>query len=215
MPLCTLRPMHRRQMRRRQTLSLKIMTICRRVMPHPKNAGAAGVAHAKTHRTLQRANKAAMYQAFVALGGNLGDAVHTLQQALQDLADLPGTQLLRTSSFYRTAPWQASGPDFINAVALLQTELSPHDLLAALQALENRAGRQRPYPNAPRTLDLDIVCMQSTSGPVCMDDAQLTLPHPRMYERAFVLVPLAEIAPQCVTQAQLDAVADQTIRKVV
>ena len=155
-----------------------------------------------------------MYQAFVALGANLGDAVQTLQQALQDLASLPCTQLVRASSFYRTAPWQASGPDFINAVAHLHTELSPHALLSELQALENRAGRQRPYPNAPRTLDLDIVCMQSATGPVGVDDAQLTLPHPRMTQRAFVLVPLAEIAPQCVTLAQLDAVADQAIQKL-
>ena len=155
-----------------------------------------------------------MYQAYVALGANLGDAVQTLQQALQDLACLPGTQLLRASSFYRTAPWQATGPDYINAVAHLQTHLAPHALLAALQTLENRAGRQRPYPNAPRTLDLDILSMHNAQGEVRCHDAQLTLPHPRMHERAFVLMPLTEIAPQLVSAAQLEAVADQAIERI-
>ncbi len=154
------------------------------------------------------------FEAYIALGANLGDARATLTQAIQHLASLPKTELLRASSLYRTAPIDASGPDFINAVALVRTQLKPHELLAALQAQENAQGRLRPYRNAPRTLDLDIVCMFGPEGEVRMNDATLTLPHPRMQERAFVLVPLAEIAPELVSAAQLSAVADQSISRV-
>ncbi len=154
------------------------------------------------------------FDAYIALGANLGDARATLTQAIQHLASLPKTELLRASSLYRTAPIDASGPDFINAVALVRTQLKPHELLAALQAQENAQGRLRPYRNAPRTLDLDIVCMFGSEGEVRMNDATLTLPHPRMQERAFVLVPLAEIAPELVSAAQLSAVADQSISRV-
>ena len=154
------------------------------------------------------------FEAYIALGANLGDARATLTQAIQNLASLPKTELLRASSLYSTAPIDASGPDFINAVALVRTQLKPHELLAALQAQENAQGRLRPYRNAPRTLDLDIVCMFGPEGEVRMNDATLTLPHPRMQERAFVLVPLAEIAPELVSAAQLSAVADQSIGRV-
>lgn len=153
-------------------------------------------------------------EAYIALGANLGDARATLAQAIQNLASLPKTELLRASSLYRTAPIDASGPDFINAVALVRTQLKPHELLTALQAQENAQGRLRPYRNAPRTLDLDIVRMFSPEGEVCMNDATLTLPHPRMQERAFVLVPLAEIAPELVSATQLSALADQSISRV-
>lgn len=153
-------------------------------------------------------------EAYIALGANLGDARATLAQAIQNLASLPKTELLRASSLYRTAPIDASGPDFINAVALVRTQLKPHELLTALQAQENAQGRLRPYRNAPRTLDLDIVRMFSPEGEVCMNDATLTLPHPRMQERAFVLVPLAEIAPELASATQLSAVADQSISRV-
>ncbi|MEN9712977.1 MAG: hypothetical protein RLY90_1238, partial [Pseudomonadota bacterium] len=95
--------------------------------------------------------------ACVAVGANLGDAVRTVQQALQDLGRLPHTQLEKTSSLYRTAPHEAKGPDFINAVALVRTRLSSLQLLHALQDLEQQQGRQRPYKNAPRTLDLDLI----------------------------------------------------------
>ena len=154
------------------------------------------------------------YQAFIALGANLGDASATLQQVLQELAGLPLTRLVQASSLYRTAPVQAVGPDFINGVAELSTTLTPHDLLTALQALEQQHGRQRPYRNAPRTLDLDIVCMFDEHGQVRVNDATLTLPHPRMHERAFVLLPLSEIAPQVVSPAELAAVADQAITRL-
>lgn len=154
------------------------------------------------------------FEAYIALGANLGDASATIKQAIQNLASLPKTELLRASSLYRTAPIDASGPDFINAVALVRTQLKPHELLTALQALENEQGRQRPYRNAPRTLDLDMICMFGPQGEVRMNDATLTLPHPRMLARAFVLVPLADIAPERVSSAQLAAVADQSISRV-
>ena len=159
-------------------------------------------------------NALACYKVFVALGANLGDAPATLRRALQALGHLPQTRLVRASSLYRTAPVQAAGPDFINAVAELSTALEPHALLSALQALENDHGRLRPYRNAPRTLDLDMVCMFDAHHEVRMNDATLTLPHPRMHERAFVLLPLSEIAPHLVSPAQLAAVADQAITRL-
>jgi 2-amino-4-hydroxy-6-hydroxymethyldihydropteridine diphosphokinase len=138
----------------------------------------------------------------------LGDAVTTVQQALRDVAGLPETQLFKASSLYRSAPYEAQGPDFINAVALLQTQLSPLKLLHALQALELQSGRERPYKNAPRTLDLDLIFY----GDVASDAPELTLPHPRWHERAFVLHPLAEVWPERVSAAQLEAVQDQAIQ---
>lgn len=129
--------------------------------------------------------------AFVGLGANLGDAASTLRETLAQLARLPDTRLRAASSLYCTAPLDATGPDYINAVAWLDTGLTPIDLLAQLQALEQRAGRERPYRNAPRTLDLDLLL----HGDAVRNDPVLTLPHPRMHQRAFVLVPLAELCP--------------------
>ncbi|WP_353139491.1 2-amino-4-hydroxy-6-hydroxymethyldihydropteridine diphosphokinase [Limnohabitans sp.] len=148
--------------------------------------------------------------ACVALGANLGDAVATVQQALRDVAGLPGTQLVKASSLYRTAPFEAQGPDFINAVVLLQTQLSPLELLHALQDLELQSGRERPYVNAPRTLDLDVVFY----GDVVLKTPELTLPHPRWQARAFVLLPLAEVWPERVSAAQLLAVQEQAIERL-
>lgn len=148
--------------------------------------------------------------AYIALGANLGHAADTVRQALRDLAALPHTRLLRASSLYRTAPVESSGPDYINAVAELSTTLSPHALLAALQQLEHAAGRERPYRNAPRTLDLDILLY----GELALDEPALTIPHPRMWQRAFVLQPLAEIAPYRVGAAALVAVAGQAIERL-
>jgi 2-amino-4-hydroxy-6-hydroxymethyldihydropteridine diphosphokinase len=104
----------------------------------------------------------------------------------------------------------SSGPDYINAVAELRTGLAPHALLTALQGLEQAAGRERPWRNAPRTLDLDLLLYDELT----LDEPRLTLPHPRMAQRAFVLLPLAEIAPARVTAAQLQAVADQAISRL-
>lgn len=129
--------------------------------------------------------------AFVGLGANLGDALATLAQAMVDLSALPATRLVAQSSVYRSAPIDANGPDYLNAVAELVTSLAPGELLAQLQRIEHEHGRERPYRHAPRTLDLDLLLY----GQVQMASPALTLPHPRLHERAFVLLPLAELAP--------------------
>ena len=148
--------------------------------------------------------------AYVALGANLGDASAALRQAMDALDALPEVHVLRRSSLYRSAPVQSSGPDYVNAVVQISTTLSAPDLLLQLQALEVAAGRERPYHNAPRTLDLDIL----TYGQARIDSAQLTLPHPRMLQRAFVLLPLAEIAPELVSAAARRSIADQPIERI-
>jgi 2-amino-4-hydroxy-6-hydroxymethyldihydropteridine diphosphokinase len=145
--------------------------------------------------------------AYVALGANLGDARQTVLDSLTALAQLPDTQCTGRSRLYRTAPHEAQGPDFINAVARLQTRLSALDLLSALQNLENQAGRQRPYLNAPRTLDLDVLLY----GQARIDSPRLTVPHPRMWGRAFVLYPLADLAPELVRPEHWESIAGQAI----
>jgi 2-amino-4-hydroxy-6-hydroxymethyldihydropteridine diphosphokinase len=145
--------------------------------------------------------------AFVGLGANLGDATQAVRTALRQLGATPALRLVRTSSLYRTAPMESSGPDYINAVAEVATTLTAPDLLAALQSIENAAGRERPYRNAPRTLDLDLLLY----GEAHIESPTLTVPHPRMGERAFVLVPLAEIAPRVVSGVALTVVREQTI----
>ena len=148
--------------------------------------------------------------AYVALGANLGDAAASVRAAIEALARLPDTQLQARSSLYRSAPVDAGGPDYVNAVVALRTGLSAPELLAGLQRLEQAAGRQRPYRHAPRTLDLDLL----RYGDGRIDSAALSVPHPRMLQRAFVLRPLAEIAPQLVTPAALAAVAGQGIERL-
>ncbi len=145
--------------------------------------------------------------ACIALGANLGDARQTVRQALHDLDQLSGCEVRSTSRLYRTAPWQAQGPDFVNAVAHITTTLTAPDLLRSLQALELMAGRERPYLNAPRTLDLDILLY----GAGHIDSPALTVPHPRMWQRAFVLYPLADVWPEGVTPQDLQRVQDQAI----
>ena len=139
-----------------------------------------------------------MHTAYIGLGSNLGESEETLYQALNDIAALPHTVLQQVSDLYRTAPVDSSGPDYINAVAQLATGLSAQDLLAALQAIELSHGRARPYRNAPRTLDLDILCYDD----LVQDTPQLILPHPRMHLRAFVLRPLLDIAPEMILHAR-------------
>ena len=146
--------------------------------------------------------------AFIALGANLGDAQAAVLGAFDALGRLPETRMVMCSRLYRTAPHEAAGPDFINAVACIETGLSAPQLLDALQALENEAGRQRPYVNAPRTLDLDILLY----GDARIDSPRLTVPHPRMQGRAFVLYPLADVAPQRVSAEALAAVRGQPIQ---
>lgn len=145
----------------------------------------------------------------VGLGANLGDARRTLSWAVAALAGLAQTELLAVSSLYSSKPIDSSGPDYLNAVALLRTAQEPLDLLHALQAIEQQAGRERPYRNAPRTLDLDIELWGARQSNV----PELILPHPRMWQRAFVLLPLAEIAPGIVSAEQLHSVADQGIER--
>lgn len=158
--------------------------------------------------------------AYVALGANLGDAVAALRQALIALNGLPLTQVRQCSSLYQTAPQgtdadaggvdAATGADYLNAVVELQTGLSAPALLDQLLLIEQAAGRVRPYRNAPRTLDLDLLLY----GSARIDSARLTLPHPRMGRRAFVLVPLAEIAPDRVSAGQLRAVQHQPVKRL-
>jgi 2-amino-4-hydroxy-6-hydroxymethyldihydropteridine diphosphokinase len=148
--------------------------------------------------------------AYVAIGANLGDAARAVRDAIARLGALPQTRLVRHSSLYRTAPVEAAGPDYVNAVAQIATGLSAPELLAQLQRFEDEAGRERPYPHAPRTLDLDLLLF----GAGRIDSPRLTVPHPRMDQRAFVLVPLAEIAPQLVSAAQLRAVDSQVLTRL-
>lgn len=131
--------------------------------------------------------------AYIALGANLGDAQATLHEVICELARLPKSRLIAQSSLYSSPPFgpNADGPDYINAVVAIETKLSPHELLDQLQSIEHAHGRERHYQNAPRTLDLDIVLY----GHEQIWDERLTIPHPRMHERAFVLLPLTEIKP--------------------
>jgi 2-amino-4-hydroxy-6-hydroxymethyldihydropteridine diphosphokinase len=152
--------------------------------------------------------------AWVGIGANLGDARANVLDAIERLTRLPGARLLQTSSLYRTAPIDSSGDDYVNAVASLDTALDAHALLQALFAIEQAHGRERPYRNAPRTLDLDLLLY----GDQVIDNAPtLVVPHPRMHERAFVLAPLAEVAPDLVipgrgaVRALLADVGDQGI----
>jgi len=154
--------------------------------------------------------------AYVGIGANLGDAQANVLDAIARLAQLEGGNMLHTSGLYRTAPIDSSGDDYINAVVCLDTSLPAHDLLAALQDIEQAHGRERPYYNAPRTLDLDLLLY----GDAVIDTPDLTVPHPRMHARAFVLLPLLEIAPDIVIPGHGPAgllasqVADQTVTKI-
>ncbi len=132
--------------------------------------------------------------AYIGLGANLGDARRTLECAIDDLARLPHTRVVARSSFYASAPVDADGPDYLNALVALDTSLDPEALLAMCLAIEAAHGRERPYAHAPRTLDLDLLLV----GDAVIATRTLTLPHPRMHQRAFVLAPLLEIAPDAV-----------------
>jgi 2-amino-4-hydroxy-6-hydroxymethyldihydropteridine diphosphokinase len=158
-----------------------------------------------------------MHLAYVALGANLADPVAQVRAALAALTRLPNSSLLRASSLYRTAPVGIHGqPDFINAVALLQTKLTPETLLATLFDVEAQFGRRRDFHHAPRTLDLDLLLFDEQ----VIDSPVLQLPHPRMHLRAFVIAPLVEISPDCRipgrgrADAWLPAVSMQHIEKL-
>lgn len=151
-----------------------------------------------------------LQRAYIGLGANLGDVQAALEAACAALGALPHTHWVARSGWYRSAPVDSSGPDYLNGAAAIDTALAPLALLDALLAIEAAHGRERPYRNAPRTLDLDLL----RYGDGRIDSAALCVPHPRMLQRAFVLRPLAEIAPQLVTPAALAAVAGQGIERL-
>ena len=157
------------------------------------------------------------HYAYVALGSNLQHPQAQVARAFDDLAGLPDSRVAARSSLYRSAPvGYADQPDFVNAVAALETGLSPHALLAGLFAIERVRGRTRQFVNAPRTLDLDLLLYDDA----LINDADLVVPHPRMHQRAFVLAPLCEIAPACEIPGRgrvadlLDALDTSSVSKI-
>jgi len=157
-----------------------------------------------------------MTVAYLGLGANLGDARQTLKDAVVCLAQQHTIAVLAKSSLYRTAPIDAGGDDYLNCVVKVETTLPVRHLLALCHRIEHQFGRERPFRNAPRTLDLDILLY----GEHCIDEPDLIVPHPRLAERAFALVPLVEIDPALVlprhgrADALLAAVASQRIEKL-
>lgn len=157
-----------------------------------------------------------MAKAYIGFGGNIGDTRQLITDAIVCLAQRSELQILAKSCFYQSAPVEATGGDYINAVIEIETELSPYGLLHVCQAIEQQFGRERPYSNAPRTLDLDILSFEG----VTQNETELILPHPRIIERSFVLLPLLEIAPDFFLpnwgelKAYLPNVAHQRIEKL-
>ena len=158
-----------------------------------------------------------MTAAFVGLGANLGDPEGQVRQAFLELDAIAHTRVVKASSLYRSDPLGHAGqPRFVNAVARLETGLPAERLLAELQAIEARHGRTRSFPNAPRTLDLDLLLY----GNATIETQALTVPHPRMHERAFVLLPLLEIDPGAAIPGRgparplLEQCADQRVERL-
>ena len=155
--------------------------------------------------------------AYIGLGANLGDPQTSVERAIAALNSIPHTSVTAQSSLFCTAPIDATGDDYVNAVAQIATTLPAIDLLAALQQVENAAGRQRPYPNAPRVLDLDLLLY----GTEIIRSATLTVPHPRLTERAFTLIPLLQIDALIHIPGRGPAhdfvagIAGQSIRKII
>ncbi len=146
-----------------------------------------------------------MATAYIGLGSNLGDRMTTLRSAVQRLQTLG--RITGVSSLYETEPvGYLEQPAFLNAVVALETALAPVDLLRALLGIERDLGRTRSFPNAPRALDLDLLLVDD----VTLETAELTLPHPRLHDRAFVLVPLADLAPEMVHPE-----SGQTVREML
>jgi 2-amino-4-hydroxy-6-hydroxymethyldihydropteridine diphosphokinase len=153
--------------------------------------------------------------AYIALGANLGNAAQTVRDAIQAINDLPQTEVTQQSSLYKTAaleslPGAPKSPDYINAVVEIICHQPAYLLHEQLQKIEQKAGRNRPYLNAPRTLDLDILLY----GDAQIQTETLTIPHPRMWQRVFVLVPLAEIAPGLVSVERMEGVKGQGIERM-
>jgi 2-amino-4-hydroxy-6-hydroxymethyldihydropteridine diphosphokinase len=156
-------------------------------------------------------------QAYIGIGSNLGASARQVAQAIEELDALADTRVASRSSLYRSAPvGYANQPDFVNAVVRLETGLPAGQLLSEMQEIEARHGRERPFPNAPRSLDLDLLLFDD----VRLDTDRLVLPHPRMHERAFVLKPLLEIAGgisipgQGAAEALLARCRDQAVEKL-
>jgi 2-amino-4-hydroxy-6-hydroxymethyldihydropteridine diphosphokinase len=155
-------------------------------------------------------------KAYIGLGSNLGNAQENVERAIALLGQLPGTKLDGQSSLFQTAPVDADGDDYINAVACIETTLPPQDLLESLQAIELQFGRERPYYHAPRQLDLDILLY----GQQIIDTPTLTVPHPGLSQRAFALIPLLQLDPlidipgKGAAHSFVPAVADQAIQKI-
>lgn len=154
--------------------------------------------------------------AYIGIGANLGNAQETVRRAIDRLSKLPESSLAQQSSLFRTAPIDAGGDDYVNAVACIKTQLDAHELLAQLQAIENEFGRERPYVNAPRTLDLDILLY----GNLQIATESLVVPHPRLTQRAFALIPLLQIDPSIAIPGKgaahqfAPAVAGQVIARI-
>ncbi len=157
-----------------------------------------------------------MITCYIGLGANLGDAHHTVKSAIVKLGKIPHCRLLGQSNLFLSAPLEADGDDFCNAVVELSTSLAAHDLLSALQEIELEFGRERPYRNAPRTLDLDLLLY----GNHQIQSEDLEVPHPRLHQRAFALKPLLQLCPGIelpglgLGRAFLPAVSDQTISEI-
>jgi 2-amino-4-hydroxy-6-hydroxymethyldihydropteridine diphosphokinase len=156
-------------------------------------------------------------RAVIGLGANLGDPIAQLQAAIAAIGRLPETRVTASSSFYRTAPvGHLAQPDFVNAAVAVDTALAPRALLEGLHAIERAAGRERSFKDAPRTIDLDVLIYDDR----VVDEPGLTLPHPRLHERAFALAPLVEIAPEAVVPGRgraadlLARCADQRIARL-
>jgi 2-amino-4-hydroxy-6-hydroxymethyldihydropteridine diphosphokinase len=167
-------------------------------------------------RSTIEADPDAPVAAYIGLGANLGDALANLRSAFTQIGNLALTEVVARSPMYRSTPIDSSGPDYINAVLCVSTRLAPLELLAHLLAIERAHGRERPYRNAPRSLDLDLLLY----GDRMIDLPQLSVPHPRMQERGFVLKPLADIAPKLVVPghgalvSMLARVSDQDVTRL-
>ena len=155
--------------------------------------------------------------AYVGLGANIGEPGRQLRAAIEELMNLPGSKSVLASSVYSSAPLgHADQPDFLNAVVRLDTALAPEHLLGQLQEIEKRHGRERPFAGAPRTLDLDLLLY----GDEAIASPRLTVPHPRMHERAFVLKPLLELDPAIAVPGKgtaatlLSACSSQKVEKI-
>lgn len=154
--------------------------------------------------------------AYIGLGANLGDARQAIKDAVVCLAQQIGVTIIGKSDLYRTAPIESSGDDYLNCAVALETSLTARQLLTLCLKIEHHFGRERPYKNAPRTLDLDLLIY----GDACIEESDLVVPHPRIAGRAFVLQPLADLAPELDipgmgrVSALLPSVADQRIERV-